>query len=74
MHSLPPAGATLARRRMKQLKPYAKELGCWDALSQGIESILEIGTGATRQVRVWNANEDLHEMLSELADKTELRT
>jgi hypothetical protein len=24
-------------------------------------------------VRVWNANEDLHEMLSELADLTELR-
>jgi carboxylate-amine ligase len=65
--------ATLARRRMKQLRPYAKELGCWDALSQGIESILERGTGATRQTRVWRANEDLHEMLSELADLTELR-
>jgi carboxylate-amine ligase len=65
--------ATLARRRMKELRPYAKELGCWDALSQGIGNILEVGTGATRQVRVWNANEDLHEMLSELADKTELR-
>jgi carboxylate-amine ligase len=66
--------STLARRRMKQLKPFAKELGCWDALSQGIESILEVGTGASRQIRVWNANEDLHEMLSELADKTELRS
>jgi carboxylate-amine ligase len=65
--------ATLARRRMKELRPYAKELGCWDALSQGIGNILEVGTGATRQVRVWNANEDQHEMLSELADKTELR-
>jgi carboxylate-amine ligase len=67
-----PAG-TLARRRMKQLRPYAKDLGCWDALSQGIGTILERGTGATRQVRVWRANEDLHEMLSELADYTELR-
>ncbi len=66
--------STLARRRMKQLKPYARDLGCWDALSQGIGSILERGTGATRQVRVWRANEDLHEMLTELADKTELRT
>ena len=65
--------ATLARRRMKQLRPYAKELGCWDALSQGIGKILERGTGATRQVRVWRANEDLHEMLTELADLTELR-
>jgi gamma-glutamyl:cysteine ligase YbdK (ATP-grasp superfamily) len=58
---------------MKQLRPYARELGCWDALSQGIGSILERGTGAARQVRVWNANEDLHEMLSELADLTEMR-
>ena len=65
--------ATLARRRMKQLRPYAKELGCWDALSAGIGKILERGTGATRQVRVWRANEDLHEMLSELTDLTELR-
>jgi carboxylate-amine ligase len=65
--------ATLARRRMKELRPYAKELGCWEALSQGIGTILERGTGATRQVRVWRANEDLHEMLSELAGYTELR-
>ena len=67
-----PAG-TLARRRVKQLRPYAKELGCWDALSHGVESIMERGSGAARQVRVWRANEDLHEMLSELADLTELR-
>ena len=67
-----PAG-TLARRRVKQLRPYAKELGCWEALSHGVESIMERGSGAARQVRVWRANEDLHEMLSELADLTELR-
>jgi len=66
--------ATLARRRVKQLRPYAKDLGCWDALSHGVESILDRGSGAARQVRVWRANEDLHEMLTELADKTELRT
>ena len=65
--------ATLARRRVKQLRPYAKELGCWDALSHGVESILDRGSGSDRQVRVWRANEDLHEMLSELADLTELR-
>jgi carboxylate-amine ligase len=66
--------ATLARRRVKQLRPYAKDLGCWDALSHGVESILDRGSGAARQVRVWRANEDLHEMLTELADLTELRT
>jgi glutamate---cysteine ligase / carboxylate-amine ligase len=61
----------LARRRLRQLKPHAKNLGCDDAL-KGIEKILELGTGADRQVRVWNANEDLHEMLGELAAVTEL--
>ncbi len=66
--------ATLARRRLKQLRPFARELGCWDALSHGVSAILEKGSGADRQVRVWRANEDLHEMLGELADLTELRT
>jgi glutamate---cysteine ligase / carboxylate-amine ligase len=66
--------ATLARRRLKQLRPHARSLGCWDALSDGVSSILEKGSGADRQVRVWRANEDLHEMLTELADVTELRT
>ena len=61
----------LVRRRLRQLKPYAKQLGCADCL-QGVERILSNGTGATRQIRVWNANQDLHEMLSELADVTEL--
>ena len=62
----------LARRRLKQLKPYARELGCWDALSEGVERILTNGTGAARQLRVWNANRDLHEMLGEVAGLTEL--
>ncbi len=61
----------LARRRLRQLKPHARALGCADCLA-GIERILQLGTGATRQVRVWNANQDLHEMLTELAAVTEL--
>jgi glutamate---cysteine ligase / carboxylate-amine ligase len=61
----------LARRRLRQLRPHAKHLGCADAL-KGIEKILQLGTGADRQVRVWNANQDLHEMLSELAGVTEM--
>jgi carboxylate-amine ligase len=63
----------LVRRRLRQLRPYARELGCWDALNDGVGRLLSIGTGAERQVRVWNANEDLVEMLGELADVTELR-
>jgi carboxylate-amine ligase len=65
--------AQLARRRVKELKPYARDLGCWDALSDGVERIIANGTGASRQTRVWNANHDLHEMLSELVAVTELR-
>jgi carboxylate-amine ligase len=56
----------LARRRLKELAPHARELGCWDAL-QGVESILARGTGAMRQRRVWGANGDLLEMMRELA-------
>jgi carboxylate-amine ligase len=60
----------LARRRLKQLTPYAKELGCADALA-GIERILTNGTGGARQLRVYNANQDLCEVLREVADYTE---
>ena len=63
----------LARRRLRQLAPYARELGCYDAL-QGIERILETGTGAARQLRVYNANQDLVEVMGELASVTELAT
>jgi carboxylate-amine ligase len=62
--------AQLARRRLRQLAPYAKELGCDDALG-GIERILTDGTGAQRQLRVYNANHDLVEMMRELSDVTE---
>jgi carboxylate-amine ligase len=57
----------LARRRMQRLEPHARELGCYDAL-QGINKILREGTGAARQMRVYNANHDLYEMLGELAE------
>jgi carboxylate-amine ligase len=63
----------LARRRLRQLAPYARELGCNEAL-QGIERILETGTGAARQLRVYNANQDLVEVMGELASVTELAT
>jgi carboxylate-amine ligase len=63
----------LARRRLRQLAPYARELGCNEAL-QGIERILETGTGAARQLRVYNANQDLVEVMGELASVTEPTT
>lgn len=58
---------TLVRRRLPQLEPHARELGCWDAL-QGVERIMADGTGATRQLGVYNANQDLHELMDEVAE------
>jgi carboxylate-amine ligase len=57
---------TLVKRRLRELKPIARELGCADALS-GVEAILEKGTGAERQEQVWNANRDVVEVAYELA-------
>ena len=42
-----------------------------DALG-GIDRILLGGTGAARQLRAWRAHQDLHAMLSDLCDVTEL--
>jgi glutamate---cysteine ligase / carboxylate-amine ligase len=61
---------TLARRRLKELKPIARDLGCSKQLSR-IEWILENGTGAQRQLQVWNANHDIREVAEEIADATE---
>ncbi|MGN6379891.1 MAG: carboxylate-amine ligase [Gaiellales bacterium] len=57
---------TLARRRIKELKPIARELGCSRELAR-VEWILEHGTGADRQLQVWNANRDLVEVADEIA-------
>jgi carboxylate-amine ligase len=62
--------AQLIRRRLKELKPHAKELGSEDALD-GIRDILSGGNGADRQLRVFNANRDLTEVVREIADATE---
>ena len=61
---------TLARRRLKELKPIARELGCTEQLAR-VEWMLENGTGAQRQLQVWNANRDLKEVAEEVADATE---
>jgi glutamate---cysteine ligase / carboxylate-amine ligase len=62
--------AQLAKRRLRQLAPYAKELGCLDAL-KGIERMLSWGTGSVRQMRVYNANHDLVEVMREVCDLSE---
>lgn len=59
----------LLRRRLRELAPHARELECTDEL-QALQRIVERGTGAQRQMRVYNANQDLLEVMSELSEYT----
>jgi glutamate---cysteine ligase / carboxylate-amine ligase len=61
---------TLAKRRLRELKPIARQLGCAGALARA-EWIADNGTAADRQARVWNANRDIVEVARELADAAE---
>jgi len=63
--------AQLIRRTLKDLEPHARELGSEREL-EGIEEILRNGSGADRQLRVFNANRDIVEVVSEIADATEV--
>ena len=65
--------AQLVRRRLKELVPHARELGSESEL-EGIQDILSHGSGADRQLRVFNANRDLVEVVREIADATEAAT
>jgi carboxylate-amine ligase len=61
----------LIRRTLKEIKPHAHELGSEREL-EGIEEILRHGSGADRQLRVFNANRDIVEVVGEIADATEV--
>ena len=63
--------ARLVRRRLEQLAPHARELGSEQEL-EGIDDLLGNGNGADRQLRVFNANRDLVEVVHEIADATEV--
>jgi len=60
----------LIRRTLKTVAPHARELGSEEELA-GIEEILSRGNGADRQLRVFNANRDIVEVVREIADVTE---
>jgi carboxylate-amine ligase len=62
--------AQLVRRRLRDLAPHARELGSESEL-EGIEEILGNGNGSDRQLRVFNANRDVTEVVREIADATE---
>jgi carboxylate-amine ligase len=63
--------AQVIRRTLKLVEPHARELGS-EAELAGIETILRRGNGADRQLRVFNANRDIVEVVREIATLTEV--
>ena len=63
--------AQLVRRTLKELEPHARELGSEREL-EGVREILSRGNGSDRQLRIFNANRDIVEVVSEIADATEV--
>jgi carboxylate-amine ligase len=59
----------LALRVLERVRHHAEELGSADEL-EGIEDLLDRGNGATRQTVVYEANQDLHEVMSEIVEAT----
>jgi carboxylate-amine ligase len=61
----------IIRRTLREIEPHARELGSEREL-EVIQEILANGNGADRQLRVFNANHDIVEVVSEIADATEI--
>jgi carboxylate-amine ligase len=62
--------AKLVRRTLRELAPHARELGSEREL-EGIAALLDRGNSAERQLRVFNANRDIVEVVRAIADATE---
>jgi glutamate---cysteine ligase / carboxylate-amine ligase len=62
--------AQLIRRTLRDVEPHARELGS-DGELEGIREILSRGNGADRQLRIFNANRDIVEVVREIAKATE---
>ncbi len=61
--------ADLARRLVKRLGPHAKELGA-DRELEGIEDLIENGSGGQRQLKLWQRKQDLRELVREIVKIT----
>jgi carboxylate-amine ligase len=59
----------LARRLLERLREHAEDLGSADDL-EGIVDLLEGGSGAHRQLVVYEANHDLDEVMAEIVAGT----
>jgi glutamate---cysteine ligase / carboxylate-amine ligase len=62
--------AQLVRRTLREIEPHARELGSEREL-EGILAILDRGNGADHQLRIFNANRDIVEVVEEVATATE---
>jgi glutamate---cysteine ligase / carboxylate-amine ligase len=62
--------AQAIRRTLRLVEPHARELGS-EAELAGIEQILRRGNSADAQLRVFNANRDIVEVVREIAGQTE---
>src|SRR5881275_3022790 len=60
----------LIRRTLRDVEPHARELGSEREL-EGIRAILDRGSGADFQRRIFNANRDIVEVVREIAGATE---
>jgi carboxylate-amine ligase len=63
--------AQLIRRTLRDLEPHARDLGCERELA-GVAEIVARGNGSEHQLRVWNANRDIAEVVEDLASATEV--
>ena len=63
----------LVRRTLRDIEPHARELGCEREL-EGIREILSRGSSADGQLRIFNANRDIVEVVHAIADATEAAT
>jgi carboxylate-amine ligase len=55
---------------LERLRGHAEDLGAEREL-EGIDDLLERGTGGARQVKVYEANSDLREVVREIVEHTE---
>jgi glutamate---cysteine ligase / carboxylate-amine ligase len=65
--------AQLIRRTLRDIEPHARELGSEREL-EGVRAILARGNGSDGQLRVFNANRDIVEVVAEIANATEAAT
>jgi carboxylate-amine ligase len=59
----------MIRHLLSVLARDAEELGCAEELA-GIEDLIETGTGARRQLRMFARNGDLRDLVREVAART----